>query len=473
MNKGIHMKAIIIYFAIAVIAMTFFSPIPAKPEVFDVDTLVFHGDPGKFINIVILGDGYTEAELIDFKSHAESFVDYFFKKAPFSSYKNYFNVYCIYTPSIESGVKHPLTAEDCNPQDTTQPFSNPENFYGSTFDCAGIHRLVCPTNYSALSGVLADNFPNYDLVFLLANSKHYGGSGGGVATATLSLASNEIAVHEIGHTFAYLADEYWAGLQYAYEKPNMTQNNNPLTIKWKNWLPFGSGIGIYKFPGYDWYKPTEGVCEMENLNREFCAVCRETIVERIHSLVNPIMNYYPLEPELELKDSLSFSIDLLKPQPNTLKMEWSLNGNILTTHSDSVSVSAGSLKKGQNQLIAKLNDTTSWVRSDSHPVEHIFYVEWTITQSDIGVIDISSEANRFSVKIYPNPVEETVNILFDSELERIFNIRIFSNDGKLIDNVKTNKDGEIKLDVSAYAAGAYYLEFSDGAFKHYERFVKQ
>ena len=92
---------------------------------------------------------------------------------------------------------------------------------------------------------LAKNFPNYDQVCILANTPYYGGSGGSYATTTLNTASNEIYAHEIGHSFAALSDEYYAGDGYAGERVNMTKETNPLLVKWKNWMNI-NGIGIYQ-----------------------------------------------------------------------------------------------------------------------------------------------------------------------------------------------------------------------------------
>jgi len=86
---------------------------PLFAQKFDVDTLVYNGNSNQYINLVILGDGYTNAEMTKFSTDATKFKDYFFQKAPYSNYKNYFNVFIIKTPSPESGVKHPGMSSDC------------------------------------------------------------------------------------------------------------------------------------------------------------------------------------------------------------------------------------------------------------------------------------------------------------------------------------------------------------------------
>jgi len=376
---------------------------PLFAQTFDIDTLVYNGNTNQNINLVILSDGYLSTEMNNFITDANNFKNYLFGKAPYSNYKNYFNVFIIKTPSIASGVKHPNTASDCSSANPTVPISDPNNYFGSTFDAYGIHRLVVPMNNSAITSVLANNFPNYDQVFILANSPYYGGSGGSYATATLDQWSNEVVVHEIGHSFAGLADEYWAGSQYAAEKPNMTQNNNSSTIKWKNWLTTGTGIGIYQFSGQSWYKPANGTCDMEVLNKSFCAVCTETIIEKIHQLVNPIKNYAPLSSTNTITNPIYFSLNLIKPIPNTIKTEWLLNGIKIGKNVDSVLINPSSLIIGSNNISVSVIDTTNLTRSNLHSTSHLYVTKWTISKTNTGIHNISSKNNLLEVKLYPNP----------------------------------------------------------------------
>lgn len=78
-----------------------------------IDTLQYQGTDQKVVNLVILGDGYTQAQLTDFEEDAKRFTDYFFQTEPFRQYSNYFNVFAIKTPSPESGATHACSASDC------------------------------------------------------------------------------------------------------------------------------------------------------------------------------------------------------------------------------------------------------------------------------------------------------------------------------------------------------------------------
>ncbi len=213
-------------------------------QTFPVTAIVNNGANDKYINFVMLGDGYKSNQQSTFITDATNITSDLFSQSPFLEYKNFFNVYAIEVPSNESGADHPGTATDVI--EPAFAIQDVDNYFGSTFDAFGIHRLLVPMNSANVHSVLANNFPAYDQVMVIINSPHYGGSGGWLASTSTNAAANEIAIHEIGHSFAGLADEYWAGDQYANEKPNMTQESNPSLVKWKNWMNINN-VGIYPY----------------------------------------------------------------------------------------------------------------------------------------------------------------------------------------------------------------------------------
>ncbi|MGV3504828.1 MAG: M64 family metallopeptidase [Adhaeribacter sp.] len=350
----------------------------ARGQKFEVDTVQYSGKTEEFINLVILGDGYTEEQLNKYLADARQFSNYLFNQAPYKAYKQYFNVFAIQVISPESGVKHPATAGDCYTDNF--PKADPKNYFGTTFDVGGIHRLVVPSSFDLIASVLAESFPAYDQVVILANTSHYGGSGGQFATTTIHDSSNEIAVHEMGHSFGGLADEYWAGEFYAREKPNMTRENSPKQIKWRNWLGGDTGIGIYNHSQTKWNKPSQNACKMEFLFRPHCAVCAETIVEQIHNLARPIGMPPPKEPEPirvnpQTRD-FYVRLQAVKPSPNTLKTTWQLNGVSLAANQDSVLIMPAKLGDGTNSLLVTVQDTTPASRSDLHKTSHVYVGKW-------------------------------------------------------------------------------------------------
>ena len=81
-------------------------------QVFVVDTIYYHGDPDNRINLVIIGDGYPNGEISQFRLDTHTVADYFLAIEPFKTYQNFFNFFAIEVVSNESGTDHPGTASD-------------------------------------------------------------------------------------------------------------------------------------------------------------------------------------------------------------------------------------------------------------------------------------------------------------------------------------------------------------------------
>lgn len=437
--------------------------IKSYSQVLPLDTILYNGDISKLLNIVMMGDGYTTSEQSLYKTDANNIKDYFFSQTPFSNYINYFNVFAIEVSSNESGANHPGTStdSDCPPV----PVMTADNYFGSSFDSYGIHRLVCIDHYDSAYYVLADNFPVYDIVLIIVNSQYYGGSGGMYAVSTTNSNSGDVSVHEIGHSFGELADEYWSGSPW--EAPNETQNDDPGTIIWKNWL-YDNGIGIYSFSeDPTWFRPHQG-CKMRMLNVPFCSVCAETLIEKIHSLVSPVYDYSPSNSSAILADTalLNFSLDLLKPIPNTLKTEWQADGMTVQLNTDSFQIDSDTLSLGNHQLIATVIDTTVLARSDNHWTAHIYDVVWDITKTIVG-ITTTAQVNSFDAMLYPNPFSDKINISYHTGISTEVVIDIMDIKGKLLKKVLNKKQdaGNHSITVNSSelpSAGTYFVRFSFG-----------
>jgi hypothetical protein len=455
---------------------------PLSGQTFKVDTLQFKGDINKYVNVVILGDGYASNEQNLLKSDATNYMNNFmFSQTPYKEYKNFFNVFLIEVISPQSGIKHPRTASDC-PAASSHPQSNPNNYFGTTFDLAGIHRLVSPNDESKVVSVLSANTPYYDQAYIIANSAQYGGAGGQFATFTTNAQSGEIGLHEGGHSFGALADEYWAGAQYAMEKPNMTKETDGTKVKWKNWMNV-NGIGIYPHSGdASWKKPRTGECKMELLGKPFCSVCSETIVEKIHSLVQPIYAQDPVQTNLTVSgQQVNFSIQYMMPIANTVSrrwildgfasaknnvsvVKWTTSGNVLAFNKDAYTLNTSNLSNGSHKLRVYTIDSTSLTRSDAHPGDHIDSVIWTLNVSPNG-IEVNQD-NGASVKIYPNPVKSDLNVSYFAEKDRTVVTNVYAIDGKrLLTFVDKVGSGETKksIEMGHLPSGTYLIEvISDG-----------
>ena len=448
-------------------------------QTFDVETIYNSGPNDKRLNIVILGDGYKESELSKFILDAKGFANQLFSESPYSDYKNYFNVYAIKVPSKESGANHPGTAKDVTEPDI--PVLVVDNYFGSAFDAYDIHRLLVPTNYIAINNVLANNFPAYDQVIMIVNSPYYGGSGGNnISTFSMHPAANEIGIHELGHSLGNLADEYYAGDQYANEAANMTQQTDPGAVKWSNWINYDN-VGIYQHccdgDSALWFRPHEN-CKMRVLNANFCPVCKEGTIERIHAFVNPIDSFTPVETLITAgaEANINFELDLIETLPtNTLSTTWSLNGAALTSNDANIAIATSNLVDGENTLTAVVQDKSTLLRVKNNETIPIYSVQWKINyDAKLGVVNSQGLTADSSIIAYPNPVENILNITFENPIAGNFAASLYSIDGKLIKNVNNSNQKTLKIDMEGMNAGIYIVKyFLDSTYLSSQQIIKK
>lgn len=251
------------------------------------------GDPSEKIDIVILPDGYTKKEMELFIQDCNKFAKVLFEFYPYSKYKDRFNISGILAPSIESGADIPKDSIWKN------------TILGSSFYTFDSERY-CMTNENKTVRDLAANVP-YDQIYILVNSPKYGG-GAILNHYNLSVNSNQkagkIFIHELGHGFAGLGDEYYDSstsyndfynLEVEPWEPNLTTLVK-FDSKWKKLIPSGtpiptpdssaynSGIGVFEGGGYSAkgiYRPKKD-CLMHTFNGEtFCETCSEAIEKMI------------------------------------------------------------------------------------------------------------------------------------------------------------------------------------------------
>ncbi|HZF99608.1 MAG TPA: M64 family metallopeptidase, partial [Chitinophagales bacterium] len=159
----------------------------------------------------------------------------------------------------------------------------------------------CP-NTTAINEVLKANTPWFDKALIVVNTPHYGGSGGNYSIGSVHPSSAEIMIHEFGHSFAGLADEYGGSYCNGLEKPNVTRETNRDLIKWRKRIKASTPVptpantlcsetGLYNGGNYctsGWYRPACN-CKMRTLNQPLCDVCKDEFVLRILS--------YPVHPD--------------------------------------------------------------------------------------------------------------------------------------------------------------------------------
>ncbi|MDQ6799911.1 MAG: IgA Peptidase M64 [Acidobacteriota bacterium] len=161
-------------------------------------SVIDSGPPSSKVDILVIGEGYTEAELPKFHRDVQRMVGKLFDTEPFKSRKSDFNVRALDLIEPQSGVHRPRTADNRRTATGVQYNIFDSERYLLTFDD---HRMRD----------IASSAP-YDFLEILVNEKTYGGGGifNDQATACVDSAFSEyIFVHEFGHHFAALADEYY------------------------------------------------------------------------------------------------------------------------------------------------------------------------------------------------------------------------------------------------------------------------
>ncbi|MBS3737794.1 MAG: T9SS type A sorting domain-containing protein [Psychroflexus sp.] len=444
-------------------------------QVFDVETIKNSGVDENRINIVILSEGYQDSELNQFIIDATSFSNALFAETPYKEYENYFNVHAIKVPSNESGISHPGNAIDVN--EPIIPIKSVDNYFEATFDHDLIHRVI-DVNNTKVFNVLANNFPTYDIVLILINSPYRGGTAiGDLGAFTVHNSSWGVAIHEIGHAFAKLSDEYYSSGVNLTEGINMTQSSNPINVKWKNWLN-QNGIGIYQHccggDSQNWYRPHQN-CKMRFSNSPFCSVCIEGTIEKIHEVINPIESYSPtFISTIGFPSSITFNINSIDPIPNTLSIEWLINGNIVNDEDFSLVVVEDDLILGENQIQATVVDTTALVNVDNHASIHFNTVLWNLNTNTMGVQD--ALLNKLNLKLYPVPVQDILYFEFTERLNENYTTSIIDITGKkLVEKKFNNHSDQIpSIQFDNISAGVYFIKFRfDSGLRISKKIIKQ
>ncbi len=429
-----------------------------QAQSFPTETIVDNGPVEKRINILFLGDGFDASEQVFFKTKSQTVANEIFEETPFKEYANFFNTAIIQVPSTESGVDHPATATDVT--EPAFPASTKNTYFDGTFDGYKIHRLTIIDNQVAAFSVAAANYPSYDQILMLLNSEEYGGSGGAIATFTIDAASTEVGLHEMGHSFANLRDEYWAGDNYAKEGINMTKETDPNLVKWKSWMNT-NGIGIYQHTGggmaSQWYRPHQN-CKMKALNNPFCSVCTEGIIDKIYSLVGPVDAFSPIGNQEFTGDPMPFSLDLVLPNPNTLKITWDLDGIVFAQNKDAVSIS--DFPTGLSTLTATVTDTTTL----SHKaIGYTFSTVWTINNKMVSVLE---QNTKLFYKVYPNPTSDFLFIEFDGDFPvKETSIQLISSSGQVIfsERKQIQSKAQLQINTKSFPKGSYVLKIMRGS----------
>jgi hypothetical protein len=194
------------------------------------------GDPHDKVDFVFLAEGYTAEDKDKFKKDAERMTAFLFSMEPYKTNKDRFNINAVFRASPERGMDEPRQHRYKNTSLNASYNSFDNDRYLLVQDSFALHRMAAQVPY--------------DTIIVLVNTKRYG--GGSICldyciTSVDEARSQLVFIHELGHSFAFLADEYGDEPTYndMYPKgvepidPNITEMLDPANIKWKSFLTPG------------------------------------------------------------------------------------------------------------------------------------------------------------------------------------------------------------------------------------------
>lgn len=269
-----------------------------KPVDAAVTRIYGPGDPRKCVDLAFIAEGYTKDEMGKFRDDVRKMADVLFSENPFNGYSDNINIWAVEAVSSDSGTDIP----------GERIYNN--TVLNSSFYTFGTDRYLTTQDIKSVNDYAA--LVPHDNIIVLINSTKYG--GGGVynyysGTTAGHQLSPKVFIHEFGHGFAGLADEYYSS-DVAYDEfyplnvepwePNITTMIN-FDLKWKNLVAketpmptspddkFRNSTGLFEGGGYSAkgiFRP-EMDCRMKsNGSKGYCTVCREAVRKMIEFYIN-------------------------------------------------------------------------------------------------------------------------------------------------------------------------------------------
>jgi hypothetical protein len=334
----------------------------------NVETMLDNGPTSNRVDLVFVGDGFTEGELGSWPGVVIEGYERLFEYEPFTRYRNYFNIHRVDVISNESGVDN----------DPTEGIDR-DTALDMRFFCGNIERLLCID--VAKAQAQAAHAPDVDQIVAVANSSKYGGAGySGNDLGTYSgfnSLSVEVFIHELGHALGDLADEYDYNDGTVYEGPERSEANASILSleemtgsgqKWDVWIGSDlAGVGTHGcFEGsvyseFGAYRPSNNSM-MRSLEQPFNSPSREQLIRKIYQLVSPIDDIEPTSGSVSLTETVS----VVTPEliGATLRIAWYINGSMIDGANESTLDLATLPLSGGETLTVQVWDDTEMVRDE-------------------------------------------------------------------------------------------------------------
>ena len=366
-----------------------------------LDKVEENGPRDQCINIVFLSEGYSNADMDEFTDDVKEVWEYLSSRQPWNRYRSNCNVYRIDVVSNESGI------------DNGDAGSDRDTYFDTEWNESGLLR-ISSSGQDRVYSMLNKHVPEYDIIMVLVNDSSY---ASGVAYGQLAMTSNRsrnmarIAEHEIGHSFAGLADEYdeYPGgeARSGSERYNATQYSDRALVKWKSWIKEGTPVptpessryanevGLFEGAIYNetgWFRPHYNSM-MKRSGQAVGQVNREKLVLSIYEKLSPVISYEPENSVIDPEglDELVFSLDVRELDSGpSLQIDWTIDGiEQIVEDSEELNIVMSELDEGIHTVTATIFDSTTWVRNDPDQLLKEV-ITWTVNNGPLSYSIVGS-----------------------------------------------------------------------------------
>lgn len=317
-----------------------------------------NGKSDNRVDVVVMGDGFALDDQNEFEDIARSVVDVFAKEKLLGEYFAYHNFVRVNLKSKDQGVSGFGRTKDT---------ALGGHIAGQVQGQVGVDQRKAKKMLNQL-----DEHDGYAIAIVKAGSSGTGGGG----IAAIGGRADDTLVHEWGHAFGGLSDEYstFTGHRGSPRNTvNVSSTDDETRVPWKHFVEAGyPGVGAYR--GADGrikgaWKPTSGGCRMASGGR-FCPVCREQMILQIYRRVDPIDEHEPgvttQNQPIPGKGSVKFAVTLLEPKSHKLDVRWHVLPEAQAIRVTSEARMPDRLRRGRLQPITDKGQTGSYAGRGRH-----------------------------------------------------------------------------------------------------------